>query len=208
MNYSAEVYLFRHGEAQNNIDSHIITGRGDDVPLTSLGIEQATRLGSILIDTKIVPDLVYSSPALRARSTAELALKSVGFTKKILIDGRLHEQHTGDWTGKFAKEIFTEETIRQIESKGKSFRSPNGESMNDVGLRMYEWLNDNSNCGIVFGFTHGGAIRSLASELLNWSHAQTYQTQPGNTSVSVFRRHPEGIWEVHDIAADPESLVK
>lgn len=208
MKYPAEVFLFRHGEAQNNIDSHLITGRGDSVPLTTTGAEQATKLGELLGESGLSPDVIFSSPALRARKTAELALRSMGLTQGVVIDERLHEQHTGDWTGRIAKEIFTKEQISEIESKGKQFKSPNGESMNDVGYRMYDWLNENSNSGVVFGFTHGGAIRCLASKILNWSHAQTYQTQPGNTSVSVFRRKLEGIWEVHEIAVEPQNLVK
>lgn len=208
MKYSAEVFLFRHGEARNNIDAHLITGRGDNVPLTPLGVEQAERLGRSFRELGILPDVIYSSPALRARSTAELALKSMGIAKDLIIDERLHEQHTGDWTGRLAKEIFTKEQISKIEAKGKKFKSPNGESMDDVGSRMYEWLDDNSNSGTVFGFTHGGAIRCLASELLDWTHAQTYQTQPGNTSVSIFRKKPEGVWEVHEIAIDARELVK
>ncbi len=189
-----------------NVNSHLITGRGDSVPLTDRGEQQARILGETLAKAGLFPDLVFSSPAVRASRTGEIALHSMGLESDIKLDERLHEQHTGDWTGQLAQDIFTDEMVKTIEASGKNFRSPNGESMNDVGERMLDWA-DSVTTNItaskkVFGFTHGGSIRSLASRLLNWTHAQTYQTKPENTSMSIFRKNESGAWEVRAVSIE------
>ena len=106
-----DVYLFRHGEALNNVQGHLIGGRSEEAPLVENGIEQAQRLGEILLEKGLVPDEVYSSPARRARETGEHTLKGMGLQIPIIEDGRLHEQATGDWTGRIASEVFTVEIL-------------------------------------------------------------------------------------------------
>jgi len=205
MSYSAELFLFRHGEALNNVEKNIIIGRGDHEPLTELGEDQAGSLGDVLALASIVPDVVYSSPAIRSIGTCEFALQKIGLSDYI-IDERLHEQHTGDWTGMAADKIFTDEMVKTIEASGKDFRSPNGESMNDVGDRMQSWADDVSEAGIVFAFTHGGSVRCLISRYLNWTHEETYALKPPNTSVSTIRKQIDGPWVVDLIAVKPASL--
>lgn len=205
-----DLYLFRHGEALNNVQSHIIGGRSDEAPLVENGIEQARRLGVTLLDKGIIPDMVYSSPARRAKQTGEYALGAMGLEIDIVEDERLHEQATGDWTGRVAAEVFTDDMVRTIEALGKDFRSPNGESMNDVAERMQEWLESLSsgtsqNHKVVFAFAHGGSIRSLASQMLGWTHQQTYQTRPDNTSVSTFRQ-VNGLWRPEHIGISATEL--
>ncbi len=206
-----DIYLFRHGEALNNVNSHLITGRGNEVPLVESGENQARLLGLTLAETDLIPDLVFSSPANRARRTGELTLQAMGIITEIVLDERLHEQHTGDWTGHLAQDIFTDEMVKTIEASGKNFRSPNGESMIDVGERMLEWANSitphEGDKLTVFGFTHGGSIRCLASQILDWTHAQTYKTKPGNTSVGLFRKLEDGIWEVPAIGVNAKDLA-
>lgn len=64
-----DVILVRHGETEWSRDGRH-TGR-TDVPLTARGEEQATAVRPLLADRKIVR--VLTSPAVRARRTAELA---------------------------------------------------------------------------------------------------------------------------------------
>jgi len=209
-----DVYLFRHGEARNNVESHLIGGRSEEAELVETGIAQAQGLGTILLEKGLVPDVVYSSTARRAKETGSYALGAMGLEIPIIEDERLHEQATGEWTGRIAADVFTEEMVRTIEASGKDFRSPGGESMNDVADRMQDWLESLSsgtafNPRTVFAFTHGGAIRSLASDMLGWSHAQTYQTRPDNVSASTFKQ-TDGLWrpEQIGIAASELSVVK
>lgn len=213
MNKYVDVYLFRHGEALNNIESHLIGGRGENKPLVDRGVVQAKKLGEVLRLTGLKPDTVCSSPALRARQTGEIALDAMGISLPIQLDERLHEQDTGDWTGCVAADIFTDEMVRIIEEQGKDFRSPGGESMSDVGRRMQEWAEslksgtaDKPNT--VFAFTSGGSIRCFASQLFDWSHARTYQTRPDNTSVSIFKKNSHERWRMEALGINATELEK
>jgi len=61
------LYLLRHAEAE--------THRADDFSrkLTENGEKQARKIGSFLAERHIKPDLILTSPVLRARQTADLA---------------------------------------------------------------------------------------------------------------------------------------
>jgi phosphohistidine phosphatase len=50
-----------------------------DRPLNPRGVEAAGQMGRLLTDLGQVPDMVISSTALRARSTAQLAARSGGW---------------------------------------------------------------------------------------------------------------------------------
>jgi len=60
------LYLLRHAEAEPH--------RADDFSrqLTGKGEKQAQAVGTFLSDKKIVPDLILTSPVLRAKQTAAL----------------------------------------------------------------------------------------------------------------------------------------
>lgn len=65
------LYLLRHAEAEPH--------RADDFSrkLTEKGQKQARRIGSFLAERDIKPDLIITSPVLRARQTADLAAKEL-----------------------------------------------------------------------------------------------------------------------------------
>jgi broad specificity phosphatase PhoE len=203
-------YLFRHGEALNNVRVNTISGRSGNDPLTEKGMRQAELLGKILLEKQIIPDLSFSSSAVRARQTGEITLRAMGLPSTLVEDDRLHEQETGDWTGRIATEIFNDEVVATIETQGKDFRSPNGESMNDVSERVVNWLNDldaieGRSPKTIFAFTHGGPLRSLPSHLLGWSHAETYAMKPNNTSATVVVKNGN-TWRVEAIGVNVTEL--
>jgi phosphohistidine phosphatase len=53
-------------------------------PLNDRGQRDAPRVGEWLRDQKLVPDLIVSSDAVRARSTAEAAAAGMGYTRDII----------------------------------------------------------------------------------------------------------------------------
>jgi phosphohistidine phosphatase len=54
-------------------------GMDHDRPLNARGVEAARHMGRLLAETDLIPDLVVSSTAVRARSTAELAIEAGGW---------------------------------------------------------------------------------------------------------------------------------
>lgn len=190
----SELYFFRHGETVMNTKPHLLGGRSDDTQLTEKGVCQAERLGESLRMAGIFPDVVYSSPLVRAVDTASYSLARMGVDIEVTTDDALQELSHGIGEGKERREIFTEEVMRDIELLGKDFKLQGGESMNDVGKRMFDWVmrtvlgsgSDNNKSKRYFVYSHGGSIKYLASYILGWGAKQTYATPIDNVSVNHF----------------------
>jgi len=69
-----ELYLLRHADAGDPM-----TWAGDDAerPLSSKGRRQAKRLGRLLAGIKLRPDVILTSPKIRAADTAKIVGKAV-----------------------------------------------------------------------------------------------------------------------------------
>jgi phosphohistidine phosphatase len=61
-----------------------------DRPLNSRGNNTAPIMGKELLERKKAPGLIISSPANRAKSTAEIVSKSIGYNKSILFKNELY----------------------------------------------------------------------------------------------------------------------
>jgi phosphohistidine phosphatase len=71
-----QLYLVRHAEAT--------PGSPDELrPLSDEGLEQARDLGERLRNDGVVPDVVLTSPLLRARQTGEAIARATGSTQEI-----------------------------------------------------------------------------------------------------------------------------
>ena len=78
-----KLILMRHGKSDWTDDAL----NDFDRTLNERGIKAASKMGEVLKSKNIVPDLILSSPAVRAKTTAELFAKAVGYQKEInLID--------------------------------------------------------------------------------------------------------------------------
>jgi len=200
-----ELYLFRHGESYINVNSHLVSGRSNESPLTQHGLKQAHALGLYLREHGITPTTVYSSPALRTMQTATSTLEAMNLSLHIMpiIDDDLQELDQGDWVGLPRNEVYSEAVRLELERLGKDFKAPGGESMNEVGSRMLKWAAKNilKNPSTtqpqqrIFAFTHGVAIRCLASTLHSWTRLETYQAVTDNASINLFT-YQDGRWQM------------
>src|ERR1043166_297627 len=68
-----------------------------DRPLTRGGERNALRVGKFLHGKNIVPDLIVSSTALRARSTAVKVARGCGYRKEILLRKTLYTSGPGGY---------------------------------------------------------------------------------------------------------------
>jgi len=68
------LYLFRHGDAEENS-----SGSDYERELTEKGRKYSAQLGDHLKETGIIADLIISSGAPRAKSTAEIAAGAIGY---------------------------------------------------------------------------------------------------------------------------------
>src|SRR3954468_19030021 len=152
--WPSTLWIVRHGQSAGNVARDAaeaaglvvidIADRDIDVPLSDLGREQAVALGHWFGDLPRdrEPEVVITSPYVRARQTTRLLMESAGLDPKQMRlrgDERLREKEFG---------ILDRLTVRGIRERhpdlaaqrshvGKFyFRPPGGESWCDVVLRL------------------------------------------------------------------------
>jgi len=87
------LFLVRH--AKSSRDDPSLADR--DRPLDDRGRQDAPKMGKRLARRDVKPDLVLSSPALRALTTAQLFAEAVGYQPKdIVTDDRLYASSADD----------------------------------------------------------------------------------------------------------------
>lgn len=92
-------FLMRHGESQNNLKDLICSNYSETDHLTDQGVEQVKKTAEILKNKKI--DLIFSSPLLRTKETAQIVANILNYPKeKIIEDDRLKEMQLPSYNGK------------------------------------------------------------------------------------------------------------
>ena len=157
-NWPEALWLVRHGQSQGNVarEAADVAGlheiaidvRDVDVPLSDLGHEQAAATGRwfAALPPDERPEVILTSPYIRARQTANAICEAGGLTgpTKLVIDERLREREFGVFdrlTTLGIKDKYPEEAAHRS-SLGKFYhRPPGGESWADVILRLRSALN-------------------------------------------------------------------
>jgi broad specificity phosphatase PhoE len=159
---AVELILIRHGESQGNVAAseaqlagvEVITvpARDADVKLSHTGREQALALGRALssLPAELRPDAVVSSPYVRARQTAEVAVETAGWPVGVRTDERLRDRELGildmlTWQG--VEQRLPEEAERRRWLGKFYYRPPGGESWADVALRLRSVLSELNSLG-------------------------------------------------------------
>ncbi len=88
-------FVMRHGEAEFNA-KHILDPKGDpNNHLTDIGKEEIKNTAEKLKSKNI--DLIFTSPFLRTRETAEIICSELGLPEdSVVVDERLHEYNEGN----------------------------------------------------------------------------------------------------------------
>jgi probable phosphoglycerate mutase len=171
-----QVWLVRHGETEWSRDGRH-TG-ATDVPLTSVGRDQAKRLGTRLAGHRFA--LVMTSPRSRASETAALA----GFGDVAVTEPDLAEWDYGALEGLRSVEIVADHPGWSIWTGPW----PEGETVEEVSARADRVL---ARCGalevdgdaLVFG--HGHMLRVLAARWLGLPGASGALFGLSTATVSV-----------------------
>lgn len=134
MKLNNKYYILRHGEALSNA-RNIVSCWPEKFknPLTLEGRKMAEDAAKKLKNKKI--DLIFTSPLLRAKETAEIVNKALKI--KIRIDKRLKEICFGIFNSKASAEF--EECFENTEERINN-GAPRGESYKDVLERMIDFL--------------------------------------------------------------------
>lgn len=87
------LFLIRH--AKSSWDDAALPDR--DRPLADRGRRDVAKMGRRLAERDVKPDLILSSPAMRALATAEVIAKTLDYKlKDIVVNGRLYAGQSDD----------------------------------------------------------------------------------------------------------------
>jgi broad specificity phosphatase PhoE len=157
-------YLTLHGETEWNCERRF---QGQlDSRLTEHGVEQARLMGVTL--RGLIGDstryAVVSSPLGRARRTAEIICEVLGIeARQIETDSRLAEIDLGSWAGMTRDEVEARWS-GALDGAGRNdwyFRSPDGETLDDLTTRVRQLLSDISRRDRVIAVSHGVTSRLI-----------------------------------------------
>lgn len=130
------VYLIRHAKSSWK-DSSL-----DDFerPLNKRGKSDAPLMGSKLQDKKVMPDIILSSPAVRAKTTAEIIAKKIEFEKEIVFKKDIYE----------ASATTLHKILTKIADKNSvAFLFGHNPSLNELAENYLEFNENIPTCGVV-----------------------------------------------------------
>lgn len=149
------IWLVRHAESAGNVANAAaiadgrpmldLATRDMDTPLSERGEAQARALASWFLSLDRPPDVVWTSPYVRALDTARIATEAAGLSVPGRMDERLREREFGilDRLTKVGIEQRHPEQAAARAFLGKFFhRPPGGESWVDVAARVRSVLVD------------------------------------------------------------------
>lgn len=184
------LYLIRHGETDLN-RSQVMQGH-DEVPLSDLGIAQATALGRRLSDVGL--DLIVSSDLRRAAMTACVLASHTG--APITYDTGFRERDPGELTGK----PYADSMPFFLD---RDYVPPGGEGFIEFEKRVDEAFerltqSNGSDGAQIAVVTHGMVCRAFARALLGDAAVEKLAPQWVNTSLSILDY--DGQWHIVRLA--------
>jgi broad specificity phosphatase PhoE len=160
------LYLLRHAPTLWNLEKRI-QGQWDS-ELAPEGQAKAEALAPRLIGLGLAR--ILASDLGRTRATA--GILNLRLRLPVTLDKRLREQHFGEWTGKYWRDV-PEADRQAAEAAGWHFQPPGGESRAEVRQRVEHALLDAGrlNAGkTLLVVTHQGPIKAVLNHLLGRSY--------------------------------------
>ncbi len=87
------ILILRHGKSSWSNDELA----DHDRPLKKRGVRDASKIGSLIREKGITPEIIFSSSAKRAKDTAKIVADSCGYDGEIIIDRSLYHGYPGDF---------------------------------------------------------------------------------------------------------------
>ncbi|MGQ4649512.1 histidine phosphatase family protein [Lyngbya aestuarii] len=196
-NRGVRLLLVRHGETEWNRVSRF--QGGIDVPLNDNGRQQGQMVAEFLKDTPI--DFAVTSPMLRPKETAEIALKFHP-NIKLELQPPLQEINHGLWEGKLESEINQEygDLLLQWKEAPATVQMPEGENLQQVWDRAIACWQDivksvpvsDSELKTVLVVAHDAINKVILCYILGLSPESFWCIKQGNGAVSVID-YPQGL---------------
>lgn len=177
------VMLMRHGETDWNRAGRVM-GR-NPVELNDLGrrqVEAAARFARA-----IKPDLIVTSPLVRARQTAELMAAGLDGVS-IIEDPAIAEVMYGRWEGMVYHDLINDPYYVEYRKAPLQHPTPGGETIKQVQERGVEAvtrvLADHPGARIMF-VSHGDIIRTVLCHFLGLELSHFHRLRVDNASIST-----------------------
>ena len=182
-----KIYFVRHGETFWNKEKKI-QGQSD-IPLNEYGIELAYVTADAMKDISF--DIVYSSPLLRAKETADILVKDRNL--EVYTDSRLVEMSFGEGEGESLPEIHTHPEMKLynfIHNPGEYIPPIGGETFEELYIRCKSFIDDvilpeedKYDTMLIVG--HGALIRGFIHNITNRPTKDFWIVTHKNCSVTI-----------------------
>jgi broad specificity phosphatase PhoE len=179
------VMLMRHGETDWNREGRVM-GR-NPVELNTRGrnqVEAAARFVGALR-----PDLIATSPLIRARQSAELMAKGLGGVE-VIEEAGIAEVLYGRWEGMVYHELIADPYYGEYRKSPVENPTPGGETIPQVQARGVEAvtrvLRDHPGRRIMF-VSHGDIIRTILCHFIGLELAFFHRLRIDNASISTIQ---------------------
>ena len=182
-----KIYFVRHGETFWNKEKKI---QGQfNIPLNEYGIELAYVTADAMKDISF--DIVYSSPLLRAKETADILVKDRNL--EVYTDSRLVEMSFGEGEGESLPEIHTHPEMKLhnfIHNPGEYIPPIGGETFEELYIRCKSFIDevilpaeDKYDTMLIVG--HGALIRGFIHNITNRPTKDFWIVTHKNCSVTI-----------------------
>lgn len=177
------VMLMRHGETDWNREGRVM-GR-NPIELNALGraqVEAAARFAQT-----IKPDVIVSSPLVRARQTAELMATNLDGVP-VVEEPAIAEVMYGRWEGMVYHDLIDDPHYVDYRKSPLDHPTPGGETMMQVQARGVEavvrFLSERPGGRIMF-VSHGDIIRTVLCHFLELELGHFHRLRVDNASIST-----------------------
>lgn len=131
-----KLYIIRHAKSSWSDETLEDFERG----LNKRGKANAPMMGGRLKEKGVMPDIILSSPAKRAKSTAEIIAKEIGYKKKVLFDENIYEANVDELL----------KILMALDDKNKTvFLVGHNPSLNDLAQYYLDFEENIPTCGVV-----------------------------------------------------------
>lgn len=160
-----DFYIFRHGETELNRQKRW-QGSGMDYDLNETGMRQAQQLAEKLTGKGL--EIIYSSPLLRAKHTAEAVADKLNIP--VIVEPDLRECFYGAAEGQLISDL--QNSMPEIVNNWSNphfmnLRFPQGEAKNEALKRVWNVLESlcNTSYSAIGIAIHGGTMAAMLNSL-------------------------------------------
>lgn len=177
-------FIMRHGQADHNVGKFLNADNSTPSNLTEKGRTDALATAKKIQNQikKGEVDLIYCSPLIRTKQTAEIVMKELGISEdRLIIDDRIQETQSGIMNGKKDSEYLS--AFKDIDMFTESVEG--GESFVEIKKRMGDFIYDvdqkNSGKNILI-ISHDWPLWMLESVAKGFDNKQSSSIKPAGTS--------------------------